>query len=296
MQSDSKFNAIRQSQIGCGLTNEEVQLVAEAVEWVMYKSGDVIFSQDDPGDSMLLVGEGRSKITATQADGSEKFVDYLNVGEHFGEMAILTGQERAVTMVAVMDTKLLELKRPQFQKLLRTVPQLASNVSRALGFRLRRETTGKKMRSVARVIGIVNSSDHAGDVMMYQRMVSQLAAAFVDEQVPIRVVTDNADSISNQKQVQVSEIPRNMSPAAKAQWVHRRLSEEVSHEGHTLVCLSNPNTESLNRILVECEQLFWLSSPHNAIQSRTKLGTAAIRKAIGNEDSLGLVTSRRVQT
>lgn len=135
MQSDSKFNAIRQSQIGCGLTNEEVQLVAEAVEWVKYKSGDVIFSQDDPGDSMLLVGEGRSKITAAQADGSEKFVDYLNVGEHFGEMAILTGQERAVTMVAVMDTKLLELKRPQFQKLLRTVPQLVSKVSRALCFR-----------------------------------------------------------------------------------------------------------------------------------------------------------------
>ena len=273
MNSDSKFNAIRQSQIGCGLTNEEVQLVAEAVQWVEYKSGDVIFSQDDPGDSMLLVGEGRSKITATQADGSEKFVDYLNVGEHFGEMAILTGQERAVTMVAVMDTKLLELKRPQFQQLLRTVPQLASNVSRALGFRLRRETTGKKMRSVARVIGIVNSSDHTGDVTMYQRMVSQLAAAFVDQQVPIRVVTDNADAISNQTQVQVSEIPRNMTPSAKAQWVHLRLSEEVSHEGHTLVCLSNTDTESLNRILVQCEQLFWLSAPRNASQSRAKLRT-----------------------
>ena len=135
MSSESKFNTIRESQIGCGLTNQEVQLVAEAVEWVEFKSGDVIFSQDDPGDSMLLVGEGRSKITVTQADGSEKFVDYLNVGEHFGEMAILTGQERAVTMVAVMDTKLLELKRPQFQKLLRTVPQLVSKVSRALCFR-----------------------------------------------------------------------------------------------------------------------------------------------------------------
>jgi len=64
-----------------------------------------------------------------------------------------------------------------------------------------------------------------------------------------------------------------MTPEAKARWVHRQLSEEISHEGHTLVCLSNTDTESLNRILVQCEQLFWLSSPINASQSRGKLET-----------------------
>ena len=194
MSADSKSNAIQQSQIGCGLTHEEVELVAEAVEWVEYKSNEVIFSQDDPGDSMLLVAEGRSKITVTHTDGSEKFVDYLNVGEHFGEMAILTGQDRAVTMVAVMDTKMLELNRPQFQQLLRKVPQLATNVCRALGFRLRRETTGQKMRNVPRVIGIVNSSDHPVDISMYERTVTQLTAAFVEQKVPIRIVTDNAQA------------------------------------------------------------------------------------------------------
>jgi len=224
MDLGNKFSVIQQSQIGCGLTEEEVRLVAEAVQWVEYKSGDVIFSQDDPGDSMLLVGEGRSRITVNQADGSEKFVDYLNVGEHFGEMAILTGQDRAVTMVAVMDTKLLELKRPQFQQLLRTVPQLASNVSRALGFRLRRETTGKAVPSVPRVIGIVNSSGHADDVRMYRRMIRHLTATFVKQQVPIRIVTDNTEAVSSANQIQVSEIPRNMTTEAKAKWVHLRLS------------------------------------------------------------------------
>ncbi len=273
MDLNSKLDVIRQSQIGCGLTKEEVQLVAQAVEWVEYRSGDVIFAQDDPGDSMLLVGEGRTRITVNQADGSEKFVDYLNVGEHFGEMAILTGQDRAVTMVAVMDTKLLELKRPQFQQLLRTVPQLASNVSRALGFRLRRETTGRALPSVPRVIGIVNSSDHDDDVRMYRRTVRHLAATFVKQQVPIRIVTDNADAISRRENVRVSEIPRNMTAVAKARWVHLRLSEHISHEGHTLVCLSNTDTESLNQILVECEQVFWLSSPRQANQSRSKLRT-----------------------
>jgi len=273
MYPNSKYDAIQLSQIGCGLTQEEVHMIAEAVDWIECESGDVVFQQDDPGDSILLVAEGRSKITVSQPDGSEKFLDYLNVGEHFGEMAVLTGQDRAVTMVAVMDTKMLELKRPQFKQLSRKIPQLLTNVSRALGYRLRRETTGKKMRSVSRVIGIVNSSDHAHDVAMYERTVSHLAAAFVDQEVPIRIVTDNAYAIRNHKNVYVTEIPRNMTPASKAKWVHQRLSEEITHEGHTLVCLSNTDTQSLNRILVQCEQLFWLSSPRNAKQSREKLET-----------------------
>ena len=37
MDSNSKFNAIRQSQIGCGLTDGEARLIAEAVEWIEYK-------------------------------------------------------------------------------------------------------------------------------------------------------------------------------------------------------------------------------------------------------------------
>ena len=180
-------------------------------------------------------------------------------------------------MVAVMDTKLLELKRLQFQQLLHKVPGLAANVSRALGFRLRMETTGKKLRNVSRVIGIVNSSSHGDDVAMYERIVVQLAAAFVEQRVPIRIIADNTEFLSNQtrvgKQVPISEIPRNMSPESKARWVHQSLAADDEHEGHTLVCLSNTNTESLSRILRQCEQLFWLSAPQNASQSRVKLET-----------------------
>ena len=267
----NKFEAIQQSQIGCGLNDEQVQWVVEAVRWVEYQSGDLIFQQDDPGDSMLLVAEGRVKITVTQDDGSEKFVDDLAAGEHFGEMAILTGEARAVTMTAVMDSKLLELKRPEFHSLVQKVPQLAANVSRALGFRLRRETTGEKIQELSRVIGIVNGSKQLNDVSMYQRLVAQLAAALVDQDVPIRIVTDNADLIDHQSRFPVTEIPRNMQPAAKARWVHRHLSEEISRRGHTLVCLSNSYNESLDRILVPCEELFWLSSPRNAVRARVQL-------------------------
>ena len=271
--SKQKFEAIRESQIGCGLTDEQVQLIAESVDWVEFQSGNIVFQQDDPGDSMLLVAEGRVKITVNQQNRTEKFVDYLNAGEHYGEMAILTGQDRAVTMVAVMDSKLLELKRNDFQLLLREIPGLAANVSRALGYRLRRETTGKKARNVSRVIGVINPSSHATDIQMYKRLVTQLASAFKAERVPIRIVTDDAGAFADREQFRISEIPRNMNSEAKADWIHQRLSEDIGHEGHTLVCISNMSSESIDRILVQCEQILWLSTPVNENESRAKLET-----------------------
>ena len=271
--SKQKFEAIRESQIGCGLSDEQIQLVADAVDWVEYQSGDVIFQQDDPGDSMLLVAEGRVKISVLQDDGTQKFVDYLNVGEHFGEMAILTGQVRALTMEAVIDLRLLELKRADFQLLLEKVPRLAANVSRALGYRLRRETTGRRIRNVSRVIGIVNPAGQSSDQQMYRRLVTQLAGAFAAQQISIRIVTDNADAFSNGVPFPISEIPRNMNPEAKSTWVRQRLSEDIGHSGLTLVCLSNPHWESqsLNRVLIQSEQVLWLATPQSEIESRAKL-------------------------
>jgi len=159
----------------------------------------------------------------------------------------------------------------EFQVLLQKVPGLAANVSRALGFRLRNETTGKKMRNVSRVIGIVNSSGHASDVGMYDRLINQLTSGLIAEQIPIRVITDSAEVIANHERFRVSEIPRNMNAEAKADWVHQRLSEDIGHEGHTLVCLSSPKSESPDRILVQCEQILWLSTPENNKQAQAKL-------------------------
>ena len=269
---DQKFQAIQQSQLGYGLTTEQIELVSQSVEWVEYKSGDTIFHQGDPGDSMLLLAQGRVKITVAHAIGDEKFVDYLSVGEHFGEMAILTGQERAVTMTVVMDSRLLELHRPEFQSLIQKVPTLATNVSRALGFRLRRETTGKKIRNVSRVIGITSPAEDANDNRMTVALVNKLASAFADQQVHIRVIADHVSEISKSNCLKVIKIPRDMDAQSKSDWVYNELASQCT-SNLTLVCLTDSYPEDLARILVQCEQVFILSSPANSLETKTKFRT-----------------------
>ena len=268
MMKSEKFYALSQSQIACELSEQQIQLIADSFRWVNYASGQTIFRQDDSGDSLLVVAEGRVKVAVSQPGGGERFLDHFSTGEHFGEISALTGQNRSATATAVMDTKLLELDRGDFQELIKQVPGLAANVSRALSFRLRRETTGQKVRNVSRVIGMVGarSSIHVGG-----KLVEKLAEGLSGEGSRIRIITDDARSIANSAGIQTSEIPRNMKLAAKANWVRQRLAEQNSYEGHTLVWLSQSSVQELQQILVQCGQILWLSTLRNESENRSRL-------------------------
>ena len=268
MDIQDKIHALRESQIACGLTDEQIEWAAAAFKWSEFQSDETVFQMDDSGDSLMVIVEGRVKITATQPGGGERFVDHLSAGEHFGEISVLTGHKRAITVTTVMDTRLLELGRDEFQRLMKQVPGLAANLSRALGFRLRRETTGQKIRNVSRVIGIVNDPNN---LSMGAMLIKKLAQSLVDEGAIIRVITDCMDSLPGLESIKVSELPRNMSVAAKSDWVQQRLSEQNSYDGHTLVCLSYSNQEELRRMLVQCGQIIWLSGISHEKESRLKL-------------------------
>ncbi len=274
--SKDKLQALKQSQIGCGLPAAQHQAIADSINWIEYKSGETIFQQDEAGDSLLLVAEGRVKLTSSRGLEGESFIEHVDVGEHFGELALLTGQPRSVTATAVMDTRVLQLTGAKFQSLLVQVPGLAANVSRTLGFRLRRETTGKKIRSVSRVIGIVNPSNDLNSVRMSERLVVGLADGLLNASSNgnnIQIISDNVAPNAATRRFNVLEIPRNMAIAAKSEWVRQQLSEQNSYDGHTIVYLSGANPSELRKILVQCEQVLWLSTPENESSNKTQLRT-----------------------
>ena len=88
--SKDKLQALKQSQIGCGLPAAQHQAIADSINWIEYKSGETIFQQDEAGDSLLLVAEGRVKLTSSRGLEGESFIEHVDVGEHFGELALLT--------------------------------------------------------------------------------------------------------------------------------------------------------------------------------------------------------------
>ncbi|HEX6140630.1 MAG TPA: Crp/Fnr family transcriptional regulator [Candidatus Limnocylindria bacterium] len=105
-----------------------------------FRRGEVIFHQGDPGDALHVIISGSVKIVLPSPEGEEAIIATLTEGDFFGELALLDGQPRSATAVAVEATETLSLPRDVFRELVEQHPELRDALFAALSSLLRRIT------------------------------------------------------------------------------------------------------------------------------------------------------------
>src|SRR5688500_8418420 len=121
-----------------GLPPEELQQFAAITREKTYPKSSVILFEDDPGDSLFVVREGRVKVVLVAEDGREVILGILGVGEHFGELSLIDDQPRSAHVVAMEESTLLVLRREDFRKRVEQNPAVAWALLMELSRRLRR--------------------------------------------------------------------------------------------------------------------------------------------------------------
>ncbi len=91
---------------------------------VTFKKDEIIFCENEPGNTFYFLLDGRVKITKLVGN-TEKILDMLSPGEIFGEMAILEEAPRSATIIAADNVKLLEFNKANFENILSSKPELA---------------------------------------------------------------------------------------------------------------------------------------------------------------------------
>ena len=94
------------------LPDETLRRLAGQLRSERAHTGDVIIRQGDMGDRFYLVRTGRAEVLR---DGRQ--VQVLEVGDCFGEVALLTAEKRTATVRALEATELLSLAKPEFDAL-----------------------------------------------------------------------------------------------------------------------------------------------------------------------------------
>jgi CRP-like cAMP-binding protein len=128
---------LRKVPIFTNLKLEQIEPLRDKLRWRHYQRGEVIFHQDDPGDRMHIIVEGRVKISITSEDGREKDIALLQPVECFGEMSLLDGASRSATATAVEATDTVVLLREDFCSFFRGHPEVAEEITSLLARRLR---------------------------------------------------------------------------------------------------------------------------------------------------------------
>jgi membrane protein len=102
---------------------------------ITYRSGEVIFNEDDRGDRMFYILNGRVGV-----EKSGKFIAILEKGNYIGEISFLLGMPRSATVKAIEDTEVLTIDFQNIERLASEMPELIREILRQMALRVQRTT------------------------------------------------------------------------------------------------------------------------------------------------------------
>ena len=116
----------------------ELQRLAAVTRERQYAKGSVILFENDPGDTLFVVRQGRVKVVLVGEDGREVILGVLGAGEYFGELSLIDEQPRSAHVIAMEDTNVLVLRSDDFRRRVEANPAVAWVLMQELSRRLRR--------------------------------------------------------------------------------------------------------------------------------------------------------------
>ena len=117
------------------LTEENRADIAERLQYAPFARGDVITKQGNKAHWLYILAFGEAEVLYEPAGGPSQVIGTLQAGQFFGEMALITGDARAATVVAKTDVECYRLDRASFQELVVGKPQIAEEIKRVMGGR-----------------------------------------------------------------------------------------------------------------------------------------------------------------
>lgn len=126
---------LKQVALFSGLHIHELRLIADIVEETAADSGEILFNQGEPGDSMYVIVDGKVQILLPDGTPFKVFSAF----EAFGEMSLLDEEPRSASARAAESSKFLRIEREKFLSVLAQYPDIAMGLLRMMSRRLRAE-------------------------------------------------------------------------------------------------------------------------------------------------------------
>jgi len=124
-----------------GLTDENLQHLADTLQVLTPPPGQTLFREGDEGRDMFVVLEGEVEVLKRSRTGTDARVALLGPGDWFGEMSILDVQPRSATVQGLAPARLLRIRTQDLEALYRQDIKAYSlvvlNLARELSRRLR---------------------------------------------------------------------------------------------------------------------------------------------------------------
>ena len=105
-----------------------------------YRKGQLLFVENDPGESLIVLRRGSVAVFRTARTGERAVLSVVRPPDVLGEVSLLDGSARSLSAEALEDCSALALSRGAFIELVHASPRMLDAVMRSLGSLIRRLT------------------------------------------------------------------------------------------------------------------------------------------------------------
>lgn len=151
----SRVAMLRKVSLFAGLSDQELEVLADSLGKRTFGKGMIIFHKGSPGQTLYIIESGKVRIFILSESGQEISVNIYGPSDVFGELSLLDGLPRSAGAVAVERTVTYTLHRDDFLRHLEAYPRMAKSIMEVLSTRLRYTTVYVESLSFLDVYGRV---------------------------------------------------------------------------------------------------------------------------------------------
>lgn len=132
------LDVFRRVPIFQGLTETEVQFLAERAVPRTYSKGELLFTEGETCTGLFIVETGRVRIFKSSPNGREQVLTVEGPGSSVAELPLFDGGNYPASTAAMVDSKIYFISKQDFHSLCLIHPQVPLKVLKIVGGRLRK--------------------------------------------------------------------------------------------------------------------------------------------------------------
>src|SRR5437773_442192 len=158
-----RIEVLSQIPLFSAFNRDELEALAGRFVDVSYRRGDTVCAEGDEGDTFFVCVSGELEVWG---GAPRRIVNRLGPGEFFGEMSLLLGGQRAATVTASRNTRLLAVDKSVFEQLFLHNAKVLEAFSRVLSKRLAKMARGEVIAKTSTTIGVTGAPGLEGKTLV----------------------------------------------------------------------------------------------------------------------------------
>ena len=214
--------ALHRNELFAALEPAVLRELESELKLVTLASGEVLYREGEPGDTLVVVVDGRLRVTAGNKWG-EEYQAEVGRGETVGEMALVSGQRRSATVAAIRDSSVAVLSREAYERLLVKYPIAISHVvTCSLVTKLRNMSEGLPQKQAVSTIALIPADRN----VPLDFFAAQLAASFARMGKTVLLSSNSVERLLGRKGAAQVTVDHGGN-VIMVEWLHK---QELEHD------------------------------------------------------------------